>query len=203
MLFAHRGLQVKGTRRVFAENTFGAFHNAAKCGIGFECDVRLSKDGIPVIVHDSSLLRTHGEAKRVSDMTASQLAEYNIPTAEEILEQFSPNVPIIFDLKQPGCADKMLHLCHGHPNLTFLYWDDDWRRPRGMRFFRARRYRFPPPTMQDEGIACMFNGSAINIGSIERALSTGCCVNLFSPDKRYLKRLLRLYGDHPRCTITI
>lgn len=54
-----------------------------------------------------------------------------------------------------------------------------------------------------DGIACNFNGSIVNRGCIDRALDAGKHVNLFSPDKRNVKRMLKLYGQHERCTITL
>ena len=41
---------------------------------GVEFDVRLSKDGVPVVIHDPTLTRTAGMNKRVSDLTAEQLS---------------------------------------------------------------------------------------------------------------------------------
>ena len=54
VIFAHRGLN-----RVAPENTLPAFHAAADAGVEWmETDVDLSADGVPVIMHDSTLHRT-------------------------------------------------------------------------------------------------------------------------------------------------
>jgi len=51
LLLGHRGC-----RGEFMENTFAAFDHAMECGCdGFEFDVRLSADGIPVVWHDARL----------------------------------------------------------------------------------------------------------------------------------------------------
>lgn len=52
--FAHRG-----GGALAPENTLAAFKTGAAHGLhAFECDVKLSKDGVPFLLHDSSLERT-------------------------------------------------------------------------------------------------------------------------------------------------
>ena len=53
--YAHRGLH----SNKHDENTMLSFQRAVETMDGFECDVRLSRDDMCVIVHDSSLERTH------------------------------------------------------------------------------------------------------------------------------------------------
>ena len=50
-MYAHRGVH----RRVCEENTIPAFRRAIRSMDGFECDVRLSRDRVPVVVHDATL----------------------------------------------------------------------------------------------------------------------------------------------------
>jgi glycerophosphoryl diester phosphodiesterase len=62
----------------------GAFLAALDVGAdGFELDVRLSADGVPVVIHDASLLRTTGLRGRVAERTAAELAEI-VPRARSI-----------------------------------------------------------------------------------------------------------------------
>lgn len=49
-----------------------------------EFDVRMSRDGVPVIIHDASLKRTHGLPKRVAHTTASELSSLGVPTFDEL-----------------------------------------------------------------------------------------------------------------------
>ncbi len=71
LIIAHRGASA-----IAPENTLAAFQQAVDVGSdGVEFDVRLSKDGIPVVIHDETLLRTAGINKRVSELTAEQLSE--------------------------------------------------------------------------------------------------------------------------------
>ena len=70
LIIGHRGASAHAP-----ENTLAAFRRAVEDGAdGVEFDVRLSKDGIPVVIHDSRLLRTTGVNRRVSDLTAEELA---------------------------------------------------------------------------------------------------------------------------------
>ncbi len=69
-IIAHRGASASAP-----ENTIAAFTKALESGAdGVEFDVRLSKDGVPVVIHDATLVRTAGINNRVSDLTAEQLA---------------------------------------------------------------------------------------------------------------------------------
>ena len=68
-LIAHRGVH----RHPGEENTLIAFAEAAHRMDGFECDVRFSSDGVPVVCHDETLTRTHGEEVLVSSLTAAGL----------------------------------------------------------------------------------------------------------------------------------
>ena len=57
------------------ENTLAAFQIAIDKGAdGVEFDVRISKDGVPVVIHDANLKRTGGRAENVADLTAIELA---------------------------------------------------------------------------------------------------------------------------------
>ncbi|HEX6125738.1 MAG TPA: glycerophosphodiester phosphodiesterase family protein [Pyrinomonadaceae bacterium] len=70
LIIAHRGASA-----LAPENTLAAFKRAIEVGAdGVEFDVRLSKDGVPVVIHDATLLRTAGVNERVTDLTAEQLS---------------------------------------------------------------------------------------------------------------------------------
>jgi glycerophosphoryl diester phosphodiesterase len=68
-VFAHRG-----GAALAPENTRGAFRQAAALGVdGCELDVRLSKDGEVVVIHDATLERTTDADGPVSALTAAEL----------------------------------------------------------------------------------------------------------------------------------
>jgi glycerophosphoryl diester phosphodiesterase len=99
---AHRGLHGDGV----PENSLAAFAAAAGAGYGVELDVHLSRDGVPVVYHDSSLERLTGRAARLGDLTAAQLAalrllgtEEHVPTLAEALRVMG-TAPVMVELKQ-------------------------------------------------------------------------------------------------------
>lgn len=70
LVFAHRG-----GARLAPENTIPAFERGMTVGAdGVECDVHLSRDGIPVVIHDATLERTTNATGPVSALTADELA---------------------------------------------------------------------------------------------------------------------------------
>lgn len=67
LIIGHRGASA-----VAPENSIAAFEAAIAAGAdGIEFDVRLSRDGVPVIIHDDTLQRTHGLRGRVVDSSAN------------------------------------------------------------------------------------------------------------------------------------
>lgn len=68
-IIAHRGFSAR-----YPENTMLAFEQAIALGAdGAEFDVQLTADGVPVVIHDESLLRTTGSDGLVKDLTYEQL----------------------------------------------------------------------------------------------------------------------------------
>src|SRR5881227_3026458 len=71
LVFAHRG-----GADALPEHTLGAYLRAIEDGAdGVECDVRLTRDGHLVCVHDRRLDRTSNGRGLVSTMTLAQLRE--------------------------------------------------------------------------------------------------------------------------------
>ncbi len=100
LLIAHRGFH---DRRI-AENTLEAFRRAVMQGAdAIEFDLRLSRDGVPVVIHDENLHRVAGDSRRVRDLTAKDLCEVdlrgrgNIPTLNEITAAIP--APTQFDIE--------------------------------------------------------------------------------------------------------
>ena len=68
-IYAHRGAS-----HDFPEMTMAAYEAAVKQGAdGFECDLRLTKDGVAVLWHDADLLRCADDKAVVSGSTYAQL----------------------------------------------------------------------------------------------------------------------------------
>ena len=76
LIIAHRGASA-----LAPENTLAAFQKAVDDGAeGIEFDVRLSKDGIPVVFHDFGLKRICRREGRVSDLTYAELEKLDAGT---------------------------------------------------------------------------------------------------------------------------
>jgi glycerophosphoryl diester phosphodiesterase len=202
---AHRGAY----RSARDENTVAAFARAlARGDDGFECDVRLSVDGVPVVVHDATLRRTHGVGTRVSATRAADLAALGVPTAEEVAVRFGKRAAIVWDVKARAAADVVARLDalarrEGHPpaSRVYLAWCP-LAVPAGATVLRAREFAFDPAraTPPYAGVACKYDGSPANLASIDAALALGLHVNLYAPDRRRRRAMLRRYGA--RCSIT-
>jgi len=69
------------------ENRVEAFLAAIDAGAdGVEFDVQLAADGVPVVVHDTRLSRTTGQAGRVGDFSAADLERLGLPRLETVLQ---------------------------------------------------------------------------------------------------------------------
>ncbi|CAN5787310.1 glycerophosphodiester phosphodiesterase [soil metagenome] len=67
--FAHRG-----AGKLAPENTLAAFRVGASHGFrAFECDVKLSADGVPFLLHDSTLERTTSGSGSAASLTWDEL----------------------------------------------------------------------------------------------------------------------------------
>ena len=65
----------RGAGKLAPENTLAAFRLGAHHGhTCFECDVKLSRDGVPFLMHDAELERTTGEAGLGGDRDWNDLA---------------------------------------------------------------------------------------------------------------------------------
>lgn len=208
MRFAHRGDHVRADQ----ENTLSAFRRALRRMDGFECDVRLSRDGIPVLVHDATLERTHGVDRGVDRMTADELADEGVPMLEEALgllcTRSGAGKGAILDLKTAELTlmRKASHIAQRlkvRPSaLTFLVWNRMRAAPpTRATVLRAVDYSFRTHHPHVDGVACKYDGSPENIRCIDRALEAGLEVNLWPPEPRNLKDMVERYGDS--CSLTV
>lgn len=106
LIIGHRGASA-----VAPENTMAAFEAAIAAGAdGIEFDVRLSRDGVPVIIHDDTLYRTHGLRSRVVDLTAEELQKLRVPTLRQFFELMVEN-SLIICLEIKASAPELPRLC--------------------------------------------------------------------------------------------
>lgn len=84
-IFGHRGFSGE-----YPENTMLAFRKAVEAGAdGIELDVQLTKDLVPVIIHDERIDRTSNGNGLVKDYTYHELAKLNFNYREKYGDKFS------------------------------------------------------------------------------------------------------------------
>ncbi|HEV2801955.1 MAG TPA: glycerophosphodiester phosphodiesterase family protein [Pyrinomonadaceae bacterium] len=108
----------RGASAVAPENTLAAFERALDDGAdGIEFDVRLARDGVPVVIHDATLKRTAGLDARVSALSSAELsaidvgswfnrrrstravetyAHETIPTLARVFERIAPRCRVLY-----------------------------------------------------------------------------------------------------------
>jgi len=94
ILVAHRGYPAR-----FPENTLVGITAAVAAGACYvEFDVQLSKDGVPVLLHDQDLVRTAGTDVSVYEKTVAQLKKYSVGEAARFDDRFKEvKIPALYE----------------------------------------------------------------------------------------------------------
>lgn len=124
-VLGHRGARAKAP-----ENTLASFRMAMEQGAdGVEFDVLLSRDAVPIVIHDEYLERTTDARGAVADLSAKQLARINaalqplgfaregVPTLEETLAALPDGAIANVELKGSGHHPKPLLIDRVLPHL--------------------------------------------------------------------------------------
>ncbi|TET33800.1 MAG: glycerophosphodiester phosphodiesterase [Planctomycetota bacterium] len=109
-VIAHRGAAAEAP-----ENTLEAVARAIELGADLvEVDVRSTSDGIPVLIHDADLVRTHSVAKLVGDLELSELekitAEHGtaVPTLSMLFARYGGKVDFILEIKDALATESVV-----------------------------------------------------------------------------------------------
>ncbi|HEU5315302.1 MAG TPA: glycerophosphodiester phosphodiesterase family protein [Chloroflexota bacterium] len=111
IVVAHRGASGEAP-----ENTLAAFRLAVEQGAQYvECDVHLSSDGVPVVIHDEKVDRTTNGTGEVARMTLAELRALDaggwlrpefggekLPTLDEALAACAGKARMFVELKRGG-----------------------------------------------------------------------------------------------------
>ncbi len=97
------------------ENTLAGISAAIADGVdAIEVDVRATADGVPVLLHDSSLQRTTGDPRELSEVTSAALSELRVadpyddagpqpvPTLAAALALVDGRCTLVLEVKQAG-----------------------------------------------------------------------------------------------------
>ncbi len=128
--FAHRGAS-----GYLPENTLGAFRLALEQGAeGIESDVWLSRDGIPVLVHDRLLPAEGARRPSVTRLTATQLRERDVPAMADLYAECGSEFELSLDIESSDVADAMLDVAEAAGASRRLWaCHDDLQLLRGLR----------------------------------------------------------------------
>lgn len=122
-VFAHRGFSYK-----FPEASRSAYEGAIAVNAdGLECDIRLTRDLIPVCFHDRNLKRIAGNIKSVSRLSLKELRELtDVMTLGELVKLASEHKKdLLIETKHPSIfrrtvEKKVLAEINGKNNCTVM-----------------------------------------------------------------------------------
>ncbi|MFN4179863.1 MAG: glycerophosphodiester phosphodiesterase, partial [Armatimonadota bacterium] len=117
MVIAHRGFSGR-----YPENTLRSFREALNLSVdAIELDVRRTKDGILIVIHDETVDRTTDGKGHVRDLTwseiqkldagswkGSEFAGERIPKLEEALELVSGQKVVFLEIKEPETTEQIV-----------------------------------------------------------------------------------------------
>jgi glycerophosphoryl diester phosphodiesterase len=99
----------RGAAGYAPENTLQSFQTAIDLGCdAVELDVHLSKDGVPVVIHDDTTDRTMGRHGLVRDLTVEQLQP--VPSLQEVIDLCRGKIQMQIELKVPGTPEPVVEL---------------------------------------------------------------------------------------------
>ncbi|MFI8826429.1 glycerophosphodiester phosphodiesterase [Streptomyces sp. NPDC053431] len=199
---AHRGDPYR-----LRENTLSSVLSAIAQGAdAVEVDVRLTKDGVPVLLHDDTLKRLWGHDRPLTSLTVSQLAELTdggVPTLRETLmavgtKRLMLDLPggnaesvrtVVGTVRECGAGERvyycaggtaMLHVRAADPSAEIALTWNSVAPPRPVLLDAVRprwlNYRFGLASRQ----------------LVERVHRDGLLVSVWTPDtKRTMRKLIR------------
>jgi len=102
------------------ENTLRSFREAIELGVdAVELDVRKTKDGKVVVIHDAKVDKTTNGKGSVGELTLDEIRQLvtekgeKVPTLEEALDFLDRKVKIIIELKETGFEEEVLRQIRG------------------------------------------------------------------------------------------
>jgi len=218
-VIAHRGFSGK-----FPENTVLAFREAVKIGSdSIEMDVKSTKDGSLVILHDETVDRTTNGKGKIRDLTLIEaegldagswldpvLKSIKIPTLEEALDSIPSDIELnLHMLPAPEIFEKTVKLLKNTGRIDNSYLAVDASQiPLARRLHRKiricnMRYQSNPEEYVEETrrfkcpILQFFSPSyKVTKELVDRAHSYGIYVNVFFADtEEEMRRLIEIGTD--------
>lgn len=143
--YAHRGLHGAGV----PENSLAAARAAMARGFGMECDVRLSRDGVPHVFHDARLDRMTQRTEPFHALDTGTIATLRLKGSDEpvprlasLLALAGTTMPLLIEIKSDRGPRICARLCaavarelDGHPGTAAVMSFD----PLVVRWFARHR----------------------------------------------------------------
>ena len=133
-IFGHRGCPAHEPENSPAGFRYALTHGAE----GIETDLHLTKDGVPVIIHDETLHRTTNGTGQVADYTLAELRQFRLPNGECIptladFLQLVGTAPVQLNLefktdveRYPGIEETVLPLVKEAPLAKPVIFSSFW-----------------------------------------------------------------------------
>ncbi len=100
--YAHRGWH----NSEVPENSIAGAKGAIAAGLGIECDIQMSGDGVPMVFHDWDLKRLVGAQGQFEDWRSVELREMSLlgteqspATLTQFLDEIAARVPLLVEVK--------------------------------------------------------------------------------------------------------
>jgi glycerophosphoryl diester phosphodiesterase len=114
---------------------------------GLEFDVRASREGVPILLHDDTLARVQGRPERPEELSVEDLAAAGIPTLAEVLVAAGPEpfldvelkgepIPAVIDVLEAARGPSLLRTVVSSFDVPTLVWVGT-HRPRWRRWLNA------------------------------------------------------------------
>jgi len=141
-LWAHRGASAQAP-----ENTLAAFSAALESGAdGLELDIHLTRDGVPVVIHDETLDRTTDGLGPVARASSRQLQKLDagswfsadffdepVPFLEDVLNTFGKQLRLNLELKDFRAGMAVLEMLGHYPAADIVVSSFDYKLLQSLR----------------------------------------------------------------------
>jgi glycerophosphoryl diester phosphodiesterase len=141
----------RATHNNFPENSIPAIKESIRLGVDIlEIDVKVTTDGIPVLMHDGTVNRTTTGKGKLEEMSFEQLNQlflvekgvtttYKIPTLEETLLLAKGHILVDLDLKTNKLGPILEVIKKTKTEDIVLFFDDDYN---SLSFFDSKNKDF-------------------------------------------------------------
>ncbi len=193
LIIGHRGASA-----VAPENTLAAFGRAFDDGAhGIEFDVRLARDGVPVVIHDPSLRPKGSRKGRVSKLTSDKLGQIDVGSwfnrshrrlaRLQFTRQTVPTLDEVFRL--------MSH--QGPDQIAYVELKTVRKKKRNALLVAAVGEIIKHHNLQDRVIVISFNLAAVaQVKEMDPSIRTGA---LFGPKQRATKSIRKIIAATLKC----